>query len=416
MGRAVDALASAYQRVHIFGQYKAPKARKCKIAGSDVIVHEAKRPLGVGKTSGIHKRNLLIQDAADPFGFVHYLPYFYHPDNFNPNWPILVFIPGLLCNGNHPRIAPYGGSYRDLDMTQSLLNLLVLKGCRVVLVNSRNTKWINKRFVVNKLGVKNTFPKGGITFNKMSDDLSFYYSVVPELFGDEGGSSVAKEVVAWPFSYGCVKQANDFVRNGVHPRLVGNIPCGMPISLDSDKYVMGLAQRAADIFPAWTGIQPLYFLGDQLPHLKPLMKRIPNSVARRMELIKNAFCLDNTNLEAVFDVMSYVLESADTDTVDCFIHWIKDAKGVSDRVNGKSFLQQLAENEAVRALPTLVVSGKEDQLAPEKDGKLLSEGIGAEWFVMNNTGHVDMLMGHNYLLLAIRMLTFMEQHYGLAVR
>lgn len=417
MGRAQALAAEIKNRVHIFGQREREEVRNRKItvANSNVIVYEAKKPLGVGKVSGIHKYNLLIEDASDPFGFIHYLPFFYHPDNFAANWPILIFIPGLLCNGNHPRIVPHGGDYKDLNVTASLLNTLVMHGCRVVLVNSRNSKWINKRYVENKLGVRNSFPAEGIAFDRMSDDLDFYYDVVPSLLADaplSQGNRAEQKVVAWPFSYGCVKQGNNFVRNGVHTNLVGNIPCGMPISLDSEEYVMGLAQWAAGIFPAWTGIQPLYLLGDKLPFFKPAMKRIPKAVAKRMELIRNTFCLDNTNPQAIFDVMSYVLESAGANTIDCFIRWIEDSKGISDFTNGKGFLQQLAENDAVRSLPTLVVSGKKDRLAPEKDGRMLSEGLGAEWFPLDNTGHVDMLAGENFIKVATRMLAFMSQHYG----
>jgi pimeloyl-ACP methyl ester carboxylesterase len=327
-----------------------------------------------------------VKNPKDPTGFNHFLAHIFNHLRQDPAKPIVILLPGILCNGNLFRIAREEGNFRDLD-APSFANDLARAGYEVVLVNPRYAKWIYRRYVQDKLGVPNKFSEE-VNFKRLTDDLPFYIDTALSLSGKN------KAVVAG-YSLGGMELLSLLANGYSNPRLQAAVFLATPGSFTRDQLLIRLLHYynlGAKLIP----LKDYHFLNVTARHVvtaKPVLRRIPPAAIEQLDIFGLAaqICnFRNMDMGTLVSLLSYVLEPIPSGLVDYF-QFLADREKFVDQ-EGKEILPRLS----TVGLPALFVGGGQDQVVPPSSASSAFGHFGRlpkECIIIEGAGHLDLITG-----------------------
>ncbi|MFH1542227.1 MAG: alpha/beta hydrolase [bacterium] len=369
-------------------------------------VYTSSAPLQVvtGTKSGLIREAQLVSNAGDPDGFVHLLIHIFHPTKADQAKPVIILMPGMLCNSTLFRIPIDGNDYKNMDNLTSQANRLADQGFHVVLLNRRDSQWIQARFVANKLGVNNHFdPKQ--SYRSQAADYEFLIDAAICLSGQE-------KAAIGGFSMGGMQLIYLLAFMEIDPRTAGVMFLGTPVDFHDNTFLLSNALRAYSTAARLLPLKDLHALSlfaQRIPQLKGIVKDIgaaePTSkpgkaaislrdkVAAKLFFLLPALYEPNTPAGTKKPIIDYVLESLAPDVVQALLSMFERGN-LFQREKGRRYLEALGE----KALPkALVVSGDKDPLVTPKSHALLMRTLARDTkeLIVPETGHVDLLTGYS---------------------
>jgi pimeloyl-ACP methyl ester carboxylesterase len=336
---------------------------------------ETKMPVEIEE---LHKENWVVQDAADPDHFNHFLAHIFHPGRLNPDLPVLLLVPGMLCNGNFFRVSPHERNFRNLSSPSSFANALAYEGFHVVIANPRYGRWIYSRYVSGKLGVKNYFSEA-VDFERLVGDLAFYLDAAI-------GLSRAKAGAVLGFSLGGMELMHYLATRPADPRLTHAVFMGAPAEFSRRQTLIMLLTIYNWLakFTPLRNYQALELTARNLIPLKQILAKLPPGMIAGIPLAEELFNPEQVNPEEIIPFITYVLEPMPSPLITFLIETA--ARG--------GFLD-LSRLSGCR-IPSLVVGGDRDGLVSAASNQRLIEAIGSpqkELKVIEGTGHLDLVTG-----------------------
>jgi pimeloyl-ACP methyl ester carboxylesterase len=331
------------------------------------------------------KENWVIRNGEDPDHFNHYLAHIYHPHRQNPALPVLVALPGMLCNGNLFRLVPHDGNFRNLDTGESFANALASKGFHVVLANPRYSRWIYTRYVEGRLGVRNYF-SDAIDFERLVDDLAFYVDASVHLSG-------TKSAAVLGFSMGGMELMYYLATRGADPLVSHAVFLGAPAEFSSRQtiitllYIYNFLAKFAPI----RRYAALELLARNVVPLKHILRKLPPKAIAGIPLGRELFNPEQVDPREIIPFISYVLEPMPTPVIDYLI-WTAARKQLLSQDKKVDILPRLSGCD----IPSLVVSGDRDGLVSINSDRKLFEALGGgrkRMQIIREAGHLDLIAG-----------------------
>lgn len=361
----------------------------------------------VGSHSGLVKNNWVVSNEADPTGFRHLIVRIHHPGKLDLRKPLIILIPGMLCNKNLFCIPNDGRDFRDMNAENSFANQLALLGHEVVILNRRDSRWIIKRYVEEKLKIPQPFSEAAVDILMQVADLEFLIDAAACLSTEARRIDGERKVVVAGFSYGGIKQLHIFAFSDEYdPRIVGQIPMAVPVTSEGNR---DLQIRTLKLYARMARILPFEYF-----HAINLAARnldLPKGVLKRLAEIEThelagrtakaalaapfrlspALHSPNISNEAIYQIARYVLEPQAEAVREELLYMIGRGELVR-RDTGERYLDKLRER---RLPPALVVRGTEDRLVTEQSHRALREalGSGTQEALIDGAGHVDLVTG-----------------------
>lgn len=348
------------------------------------------------------KENWVAQNLSDPDHFNHFFAHVFHPQKIDPGKPVLILIPGILCNGNLFRISREGGNFRSLDQPLSFANTLANEGYHVITANPRYAKWIYTRYVEGKLGVKNYF-SDAVDFEKLTQDIPFFIDLAL-------GLTETQKAVVVGYSLGGMELLNYLARYKVHPRLSAAIFLATPGWFSREQLLIRLLRYynwMARLTP-FKNYHALKIAARNIIPVKSILKKAPPSLIEKSEIASEICNFSNLDPATVLPVLSYVLEPITSPLVDYFQFLARVGKLMSwdQKVD---ILETVSKNN----LPSLFMVGENDKIVPTPSAKTPFNHIGGpkEFEVTPQAGHLDLVMGLNSQKTAEIILRFLSLHH-----
>lgn len=405
-----------YSRRKSLSLYGGQPAHEQKFGASDCIVIKPKAPGITGST--YTKENWVVENKNDPDHFKHLFSLFYHRENLkkkraefnarNLSLPVLVPLPGIICNMNLFRVDVSGKDFiKDIDNARSFTNRLAEAGYPVALVNPRDNKWIYTRFVENRLGITNYF-SDAVGFVRLAQDIDFFIDVAC-------GITNSKKAVVIGFSLGGMELLYRLASGPAPSNLAAAIPIGVPEVFTSEQYILflfSLYNWMAKYAP-FKDYHLLKILGRNLSYLKPVLKRVPASILKKIEnnrFLRQIYNPENTNIEAFSSVLRWALEPTTTPVINYFESLASSERFIAGR-DKTDVIASLANVDT----PCQFIHGGKDLLAPHE---LCQEGydnwgrnresVYKEMVYLDDPGHIDLIMGLKFHETADAILRFIE--------
>ncbi|MBU1026141.1 MAG: alpha/beta hydrolase [Candidatus Margulisbacteria bacterium] len=362
------------------------------------------------------KDNWIVRNEADPTGFNHFLAHLVHPRNVKPDRPVLILVPGMLCNANLFRICRLDGNFRNLNTNTSFANALAFEGYHVVLVHPRYARWVYQRYVKEKLGVANQFSEA-TTFDQMVNDLSFHIDAALGLTG------CAKAAVVG-FSMGGMELLNMLAFRQIDPRLAAAVFLSTPVEFAHNKETLisllrwyGTAAQYAPIkeYHALNIVaRNVIFLKDALKYLADKTSpKIMRRVIKDLPLISQIFNPEETDPETIIPFAFYVLEPMPPTLINNLLRMVRQGQLISPTWNA-GYLASLKPS-----LPhSLVITGKEDALVTAASDQALFDALGQRNSAGTTTnrkvripkaGHVDAVAGMQSERVLLEIVNFLNE-------
>ncbi len=351
---------------------------------------EPKIPVETGE---LYKENWVVQDAADQDHFNHFMAHIFHPGRLNPDLPLLLLVPGMLCNGNLFRVSPHERNFRNLGSPSSFANALAFEGFRVVTVNPRYSRWIYTRYVSGKLGVKNYFSEA-VDFERLVGDLAFYLDAAIGLSG-------ARSAAVLGFSLGGMELMHYLANRQVDPRLTHAVFMGAPAEFSS-RQVLIMLLAIYNFLAKFTPLRnygALELTARNLIPLKQILVKLPPEVIAGMPLAEELFNPEQVKLEEIIPFITYVLEPMPSPIITFLIQTA--ARG------GFLDLSRLSRCR----IPALVAGGGRDGLVSESSNQRLINAWGypvKELKVIGDTGHIDLIAGLKFMEMVQAVVNFIH--------
>ncbi len=369
---------------------------KIKLLSHSAIQVSPYMPLEVGLLT---KDNWIVRNEADPTGFNHFLVHLVHPRNVRPEKPVLILVPGMLCNGNLFRICRLAGNFRNLNTNTSFANALAFAGYHVVLVHPRYSRWVYQRYVEEKLGVANQFSET-TTFDQMVDDLSFHIDASLGLTG------CAKAAVIG-FSMGGMELLNMLAFKQIDPRLTAAVFLSTPVEFKSNKETLismlrwyGTAAQHAPVrqYHALNIVaRNVILLKDALKYLADKTSpKIMRQIIKGLPFMSQIFNPEETDPETIIPFAFYVLEPMPANLINTLLRMVRQGQLISPTWNS-GYLASLKPG-----LPhSLVITGEEDALVSASSDQALFSALerNSAGTTINRkvripkAGHVDAVAG-----------------------
>jgi len=347
---------------------------------------ETRMPVEAGE---LLKENWVVQNLSDPDHFNHFLAHIFHPGKVNPDLPVLLLVPGMLCNGNFFRVSPQETNFRNLRSPSSFANALAYEGFNVVTVNPRYSRWIYTRYVEGKLGVKNFF-SDAVDFERLVGDLAFYMDAA---LGLSGASSAA----VLGFSLGGMELMYYLATRRADPRLSHAVFMGAPVEFSSRQtlvMLLTLYNWLAKYSPL-RHYHALELTARNLIPLKQVLTKLPPEIIAGIPLADELFNSEQIRPEEIIPFITYVIEPMPSPLITFLIQ----------TAARKEFLSQDSETkilpELVRCgVPALVVGGDRDGLVSATSNQRLFSALGSPQKtlkIIGETGHLDLVAGLKFM-------------------
>ena len=383
-------------RAGVFGV----RQEKISLRHHQALLVEPRTKTEVG--GNLVKENWLVQNKADPDHFNHYLAHIHHPRNADKGLPVVLLLPGMLCNGNYFRISPREKNFRDLNSHYSFANYLAFKGFHVVLANPRFCQWIYARYVRDQLGVKNYF-SNATDFPRLVGDLSFYLDVALHLTGRASAA-------VGGFSMGGMVEMYYLATARVDPRVSHALFMAAPSRFSGERTLL----RVLQIYGTVARYLPLQeynaasLLADNVPLLKKLMVKLPPEVLSALPMAKDLFNPKEINPETILPFIRYVLEPMPSPVINYLLN-IASRGEFLDQAGSVNIPAKLSRCK----VPALVIGGDRDGLVSGASNKTLFEAIGSkikERRTMRGAGHLDLVAGRAFEETAEIVTHFIKKH------
>jgi len=340
------------------------------------------------------KENLVVRNSADPDKFNHLMIHLFHPQKHDPARPVVIMIPGMLCNANLFRVHRRARDFRDLDSPLSFANALAFEGYSVVLPHPRYARWVYTRYVKEKLGVPNHFSES-VDLERLVDDLAFYLDAAL-------GLCQAQRAAVLGFSMGGMELLNYLAYREIDPRLCGNIFLGTPVEFKQNTEtlisMLRIYGKLANYVPV-KGYGALSLLNNNLITIKNLIKfALPQTSAKTLKVIlellpvlSEVFDIDASDPESIIAVLFYVLERLPEETVEDLITMV--AHGYLIKTDTE---EQVITHLPSDLPPSLILRGSNDRLVSAESDLQLSAALGKSpkrSVTVEGAGHVDSVTG-----------------------
>lgn len=348
----------------------------------------------------LDKENWIVQNLADPDHFNHFLAHIYHPQKADSHRPVLILLPGILCNGNLFRLARFDGNFRNLDQAGSFANDLANAGYHVVIVNPRYARWIYTRYVKGKLKVKNYF-SDAVDFGRLSNDIPFFTDVAT-------GFTKAQRAVVIGYSMGGMEFLYFLSQGKIPPTLVGGVFLATGGKFSSQQLLIRRTRhynRAAKLIPLGD-YSALKLAARNVVPFKPILRRIPPSLLQEIDMVGEICNFSNMDPGTVQSTLTYVLEPITSPIVDYFQDLAQQGNFVSPDRKIK-ILEELANV----SLPSLFVAGSEDRVVTSESSRQAFNHFGGprkELVTIAGAGHLDLVTGLNSRETVERVLGFLR--------
>jgi len=350
------------------------------------------------------KENYAVRNTADPSKFSHFLVHIYHPQLRDPAKPVILLMPGMLCNGNLFRITHDGQHFKSVDSSSSLANLLAHMGYSVVIAHPRYCRWVYQRYVEKKLNVHNKHAEN-IGFDHLIADLDFYIDLALYISG-------AHRLALAPFSMAGMESCNYFAFHDFDPRISAFIPLATPVEFKDNKEPLIAFLRYYGILSKYVPMFALSTLAKQVVPIKGLLRFVGDNVSKNLAeqlvadfpIISQIFDLENSDPGMLTAIFYYVLEPMTKFIVEDLLSFPASGQ-LTDITTRQATLQKLATKNHP---PARVISGTRDAIATEHSSRLLAQALGAELVLVDGAGHVDLVTTKALIGVAEQMNQFLS--------
>lgn len=341
----------------------------------------------------ITKENWMVQNLTVNDGFNHLLVHKFHPGKVNSAKPVVVLVPGMLCNGNLFNLFPDGTDFKNLNSTDSLANRLAALGHHVVIIHPRGSQWIFNRYAKEKLGVGNRFSKK-VVFAELVNDLHFYIELALHLTGVESA-------VVLGYSKGGKELLSLLGSKPIDPRIIKTIFLGAPVEYSENKAALiGAFRRYTEIahwIPFKSSFSPLGSIAWRANAIRHLAQKAPDTwlmkqVEQHLDLGSQLYNPNHMNAQLLIDLALHVLEPLAPQNIKELLENIYQGDIVE---NGDRVLDRLPQQ---KHLPqSLAIDGGVDGLVSPSSHEKLVTALGPKCtgVFLPDFGHIDLAIGTN---------------------